>query len=46
MYFNIILEGIFEGSHTNKEIRLKLENDYEKNKIKSVSYTHLRAHET
>ena len=34
MYFNIILEGIFEGSHTNKEIRLKLENDYEKNKIK------------
>ena len=32
MYFNTLIEGIFEGSHTNEAIRFRLENEYERNK--------------
>ena len=34
LYFKSLIEGIFEGSHTNIEIRKKLEVDYEKDKVK------------
>ena len=34
LYFKSLIEGIFEGSHTNIEIRKKLEADYKKDKVK------------
>ena len=34
LYFKSLVEGIFEGSHTNIEIRKKLEADYKKDKVK------------
>lgn len=34
LYFKSLVEGIFEGSHTNIEIRKKLETDYNNDKIK------------
>ena len=34
LYFKSLIEGIFEGSHTNIQIRKKLESDYENNKLK------------
>tara|TARA_Y100001935_G_C17278130_1_gene495878 strand:- start:38 stop:946 length:909 start_codon:yes stop_codon:yes gene_type:complete len=32
LYFKSLKEGIFEGSHTNEDIRSKLENEYDMNK--------------
>ena len=34
LYFKSLIDGIFEGSHTNIEIRKKLEADYKKDKVK------------
>lgn len=34
LYFKSLIEGIFEGSHTNIQIRKKLESDYENDKLK------------
>ena len=34
LYFKTLIEGIFEGSHTNIEIRKKLEADYKKDKVR------------
>lgn len=34
LYFKSLIEGIFEGSHTNIEIRKKLEADYKKDKVR------------
>jgi tRNA dimethylallyltransferase len=34
LYFKSLIEGIFEGSHTNIEIRKRLEADYKKDKVK------------
>lgn len=33
LYFKSLIEGIFEGSHTNIQIRKKLESDYENDKL-------------
>jgi len=32
LYFKSLKEGIFEGSHTNEDIRTRLENEYDANK--------------
>jgi len=32
LYFKSLKEGIFEGSHTNEDIRTRLENEYDVNK--------------
>lgn len=32
LYFKTLKEGIFEGSHTNEEIRTRLENEYDNDK--------------
>jgi tRNA dimethylallyltransferase len=34
LYFKSLIEGIFQGSHTNIKIRKKLESDYDNDKIK------------
>ena len=34
LYFKSLIDGIFQGSHTNIEIRKKLEADYKKDKVK------------
>ena len=36
LYFKSLIEGIFEGSHTNIEIRKKLEADYENDKARAL----------
>ena len=32
LYFKSLKEGIFEGSHTNEDIRIRLEDEYDSNK--------------